>query len=371
MFCALGVSCSKSHEVRVIAHSPKYWQPDGNPANAVTNFLTYAVPAGDTEVRNNWPNTDLDEGRWLIEASFNYLHNSRLATEIIDATEVYNFEIANTFADGQMQLEGSDLTAKFAQLQAELAATETTVRKTAGIDVEISEVTETVTRIAAKVIYTVGAPEPVNPDAPDALRTYEYARPFVNLFVNSLRNQVIQDHIDNCTEENIWYPDLHIASLGEPTASDVDYVKEYYPNTELPLTCSEEIAYGNGKRCMISWLDPMSPYQYGTAYFGVNETGGRSDAWKDAHVALQITEEYIQDAENAQSDEWEEEFIYLPAGITVDFGAVPMHFELPYFQTHDNPNELDDYSEFYGAASAGCDDSEECQLRYFFVSTLS
>ncbi len=362
-------SCQKSED-GVIAYAENYFYPpaDADPNEMVKNFLAYIPDARTAALRNDFPDTEINEGKWLMEASGNYLDNTNLLSHGVESIEKFDVHVQNVVTDGYAKLSGSDLTAKFADLQNSLGALESGDKIASAMDVKLKEIDNSVSKFEATVIYT--KPLPAAPDGVQALHTFEQAEPFLNLYLQWMRDAAIQQQIDDCTM-SIWFPDVSVLTLGKPTASSVDHVKLYYPNNELPNTCSESTAFGNGIRCMVTVLDKYAPYYYGDVYPGVNSLGIASLTWREAHVAFEVANDAIADAQAAQSAEWQQDFEYLPAGVKANYAEVPMNFDFNYFDDHPNPNELGEYSEFYEAALGGCDTggdgTEECMLHYFFV----
>ena len=134
-----------------------------NPETAtikVLEFLSH-TDLTETTLRSNFPDTEVNEGLWTLEAAGNYLENVNLALKS-DVINNHTLSIININDNGILKMSGVDMTDKFNQLQAIIAAEEQVIGETAKIvDFEIQAISNQQTDLIVGVVYGVPPPPDV------------------------------------------------------------------------------------------------------------------------------------------------------------------------------------------------------------------
>lgn len=362
MLCALiGLSCSKKEVDTPVTYAQKNYYPaeDADLNAVVENFLSYALSTENAGLRDDFPNTPINEGKWLLEASGNYLQNANIPNRIVENKESFDFSVENLVVGGEYQLKGSDLTQKFADLQTNVAASQTSTKLAAALDVEVQNVTSSHTSFRATAVYT----KPAATITPDVFVTYEDAKEPMNSYAAGITFQAIQDRVAECPNTP-WFPAVGIHYVTEQIAWES--IKDFFPET-LPHTCIHgSVLPITSRTCLLNEVRKQEPYYYGS----LEAYGAPSNVWEDANIAVQMATEMIAKVFNVQSAETQANELWMPLIVKTNYAQRWIGYKLPYFLNHPNPNELDDFPEYYNACFEACDgaenNGEDCDYFYYY-----
>ncbi|MFT4973507.1 MAG: hypothetical protein ACI9JY_002716 [Saprospiraceae bacterium] len=124
----------------------------------VQNFLAAVPYQNAAESRTTFSDTDINEGRWLLEASGNYEKNANFEGNTRSEIRSYTIEVDNVSNNGVVELDGADLTTEFAGMLATAEADRQGSELVAGFDVKITETTATKTKFNVNTIFVIEPP---------------------------------------------------------------------------------------------------------------------------------------------------------------------------------------------------------------------
>jgi len=245
-------SCSKEATVNPIFVEKDFFIENPETATAkVLEFLSYTDLTVVT-LRSNYPDTEVNEGLWTLEASRNYIDNGNLRAKS-DETVNYTLSIANTVDNNVIKMSGADMTAKFNELNANIT-TENTNGKTAKIvDFELQNVSAQQTDLTIGVVYSLTPPPPPPPagceDWPITQDSWEAGETLADCLLNHTIGyawyQTVTitgvDDIFNCTD-----PELTCQCTWEGVGDtmDPDKFDEAYLSAQDMVDCLILDSYG-------------------------------------------------------------------------------------------------------------------------------
>ncbi|MBP7273230.1 MAG: hypothetical protein KA974_05290 [Saprospiraceae bacterium] len=118
----------------------------------VNTFLSFA----NSNSRNSFDNTEISEGKWLLEGSLNYLENVNLnpAIPIVEFKD-FQIEIDNITENGQLKMTGSDMTNKFNAVLQQIHDYEVATNAVASIvDVNVIQLDQNKSTLVVKVGFS-------------------------------------------------------------------------------------------------------------------------------------------------------------------------------------------------------------------------
>lgn len=153
----LAASCQKEKTVKPssINFVEKTWAPTGEvEAKAkVTTFLSH-LSSSEIDLRSNYSDTEVNEARWILEGSGNYIANVNIPNHDASDVQVYTLTINNVTANNELKMEGAEMTSKFSDLLNSIAAHETQSGEVAmAVDMKLTQVSSAASEVEAKVMY--------------------------------------------------------------------------------------------------------------------------------------------------------------------------------------------------------------------------
>lgn len=119
----------------------------------VSAFLSH-LDKGAVTSRTTFDDTEVNEGRWLMEGSANYLKNANLPDAEITHSQSYSLTVGNTTVNGELRMLGGDMTSAFGGLVTDMADEEVQTNTLAVlVDISVVTATSTVTELMARVLY--------------------------------------------------------------------------------------------------------------------------------------------------------------------------------------------------------------------------
>lgn len=254
MLLFLATSCQEEASMPEFVFEEKPWHPqDEAEARAkVLHFLDKTSYGQNALIgRENFEDTEVNEGKWLLEAGLNYVKNANLQNVEITRLQTYPLTIANTVLNEVLLMQGTEMTLAFDQLLTAISLEEGQSGEEAvmaDITIEITNAAET--KMSANIAYARAAAPPPN------LLTWGQAAGQIFLGVATELNPVGEGCIQ-------WLPET---SVYQWTTSN--------PYPQLRCTQSNNI-------CMRTEFSE----------FGVNY----DEAWisEDIAAAIAIGEEYV------------------------------------------------------------------------------
>lgn len=155
--------------------------PDGEEqAKAIVFEFLATLPSSLNEVnsRTTFTDTEVNEARWVLEGSANYLKNSNFSGNTATHTVEYNFSVSNATSSSVLKMVGADMTTQFAQLITDIEAEEVASGTVAlAVDMKLEQITSSSSNVS--VIVAFGKTTPTGgytwPEAASiiALNTFE------------------------------------------------------------------------------------------------------------------------------------------------------------------------------------------------------
>ena len=241
-------SCGKEATIEPVFVEKPFFKTSEKATASVIEFLNY-TDFTETTLRSDFPDTEVNEGIWLLEASANYVDNVNLSYES-DVTINYNLSIVNIIDNGIIKMSGADMTSKFDQLQSIISTEEQTNGRTAKIvDFELQSVSNQQTDLNIGVVYG-------NPPPPNIVGCEEWpASEYVEDAGETLEKCVLVG-----TNNYAWYQSISI--IGDSNMSDCtefgsvvlynfdgidiipDDFDEAYTTCQDFITCKLLVTYG-------------------------------------------------------------------------------------------------------------------------------
>ncbi len=126
-----------------------------NPETATAKVLEFLNHTDISEItlRNDFSDTEVNEGLWTLEAASNYVDNVNITLET-DSTINYSLVISNVVDNGIINMSGVDMVDKFNQLQTSIEAEEAASGRTAKIvDFEINAISDQQSDLEVGVVF--------------------------------------------------------------------------------------------------------------------------------------------------------------------------------------------------------------------------
>lgn len=89
-------SCSKPSDSQVNFKVEKFQPQSIEQIKSLVQDFRNALPSlNNPTLRNNYQDTEVNQGLWILEATSNSIYNQNLQTHLIDEENLYNMEIEN------------------------------------------------------------------------------------------------------------------------------------------------------------------------------------------------------------------------------------------------------------------------------------
>jgi hypothetical protein len=150
--CLTFFSCSK--ENKQIIFTENLYEPTSVDLikSKVAAFVA-TINTGNND-RNPYSDTEVNEAKWLIEASSNYLYNDNAMTGIPDTVVKYSLSIANINTSGILKMVGSEMTSQTQALLQQITETEMANNTTSCFaDVELDQISTSTSQLTVKVAF--------------------------------------------------------------------------------------------------------------------------------------------------------------------------------------------------------------------------
>jgi hypothetical protein len=134
-------------------------QNEGDAKVKVLSVVNTLETSG-TQVRTETPDMPVNEARWVLEASGNYLWNHNITGRKTTKVLGLKVELANESLSGQLSIDGTELNSKFADIAQKLNSGFESGQVLGGIDVTIDAVKPEKTELTVRAI--VMAPQTLN-----------------------------------------------------------------------------------------------------------------------------------------------------------------------------------------------------------------
>ncbi len=155
-------SCSKEATIDPVFVEKPFFVENPETATAkVLDFLSY-TDLTEITLRSDYPDTEVNEGLWTLEASRNYIDNVNILAKS-DETINYTLSITNIVDDGVIKMSGADMAAKFNQLHASISGEEANGKTAKIADMELQHVSNQQTDLTIGIIYSLTPPPPPPP----------------------------------------------------------------------------------------------------------------------------------------------------------------------------------------------------------------
>ena len=186
-------SCGKEEAIDPIFVEKEFFIENPETATArVLDFLSY-TDLTETTLRSDYPDTEVNEGLWTLEAAGNYVDNVNLALKS-DITINYNLSISNVTDNGILKMSGVDMTDKFNQLQASILTEESNGRVAKIVDFEIGSISNQQTDLVIGIVYA-GPDNGNNPEDisgcqpwPESVNVWEAHTPLTACLLSGVDN---------------------------------------------------------------------------------------------------------------------------------------------------------------------------------------
>jgi|GEM_PF-3441779 len=110
-------------------------------------------------LRNSFEDIEVNEGRWLMEGTANYLKNINLSDHQQDHYKTYSFSISNLVDNSELKMNGSELTSVFDNLISQISDEEiATGTKAIVADIDLLSISDVESSLLFKVLYGKGNP---------------------------------------------------------------------------------------------------------------------------------------------------------------------------------------------------------------------
>ncbi|MBP7699896.1 MAG: hypothetical protein KA101_04585 [Saprospiraceae bacterium] len=271
------LSCNKNEDALPAAYQSKpIFESDPDVAKSkVLNFLSYVNK--DNIGRDNFSDTEVNEGAWLIEATSNYEYNWQLSGKDLDTIKQFTIVVNNVLINNTLKLSGADLTAKYTTLTDAITQQQTTTLKAAAIDASITNVTNTATTFTVQVMYVKPYEVVDNPTE----NTFTQGAIFINLDLPGYCAIKLNEYLTNCN--NYWTPMVDLLTINN-TLPLVSFISDQDLSILEPITCTNT-PYGTILRpCLTSSWRNFEDIGYGDLF---------SKVPKDVRVAYNVAQDYI------------------------------------------------------------------------------
>jgi hypothetical protein len=145
-------SCHK--ETKPFNFTEKPYQPESveQIKAKVAHLVAHTTSA--TAERDPYPNTEVNEALFDMEASTNFLYNANSAGKAIVDVQSYTFHIPNLTEQGELKMLGTAMSSSFATLISDVSS-HASISNTVAVlgDFKIKNVTSTATHIEAKIAF--------------------------------------------------------------------------------------------------------------------------------------------------------------------------------------------------------------------------
>jgi hypothetical protein len=174
--------CKKEAETFIFTEKPYNLTSEAVIKAKVSTFvehLTSNVPE-----RTPFPNTEVNEAKWDLEAAANFLYNDNLGEKEITETQTFTLSIPNITEGGVLKMVGTEMTTKFSEILAQISTYETQTGTVGTFaDFKIEQVSATSSQITATIAFAKDTQNAVHSSFEVAA---EYATVEVIQIINSL-----------------------------------------------------------------------------------------------------------------------------------------------------------------------------------------
>ena len=249
-------SCGKEEATEPTFVEKEFFIDNPETATArVLDFLSY-TDLTETTLRSDYPDTEVNEGLWTLEAAGNYVDNVNLSYKS-DVTINYNLSVENVNDNGVLKMSGADMTDRFNELQASIAAEEQTNGRVAKIvDFKLESVSNQQSELVVGVVYA----GPGNGDSPENIDGCEEWPESENIWTAHIPlTACLLANVDNF----IWFQTVQISNISQiescyneftrgnfvyevdGTTVEPDEFDEAYDYTLTMVNCIASDLYGN------------------------------------------------------------------------------------------------------------------------------
>jgi hypothetical protein len=107
-----------------------------------------------TSERDPFPNTEVNEAKWDMEAAANFLYNDNLGENVITETQTFAITIPNVIEGNVLKMVGSEMTAKFQEMVDQIEAVEAQTGKVGVMaDLKFEQVTASASEVSIVVAF--------------------------------------------------------------------------------------------------------------------------------------------------------------------------------------------------------------------------
>ncbi len=118
----------------------------------VKDFLSFLNQDNNATLRTDFADTEVNEAKWLLEGSANYLKNENLEGRATSHIGSFDVSIENIVVNSELRMKGAEMTTKFADLLNVIEAEEiATGTKAVAVDIILDLVTNNNTNLNVKV----------------------------------------------------------------------------------------------------------------------------------------------------------------------------------------------------------------------------
>ncbi len=136
----------------IFIEKPVFIESDKVATAKVLEFLNY-TDIGEITLRNDFSDTEVNEGLWTLEAASNYVDNVNISLKK-DTIISYGLVISNVVNNGIINMSGVDMVDKFNQLQANINVEEVSSGRTAKlIDFKFNAVSDQQSDLEIGVVF--------------------------------------------------------------------------------------------------------------------------------------------------------------------------------------------------------------------------